>query len=182
MDNTADEFAMPGLFLETRDRSVWPIRWMARLGVGLFLVLSGCNQNPTGTGSTAWTNPFAAPYGTSANPSSQQSLDDMRRQSQQQYQLAMEQQRQLSELEAIQRQYEQQMAQMRQQEQDAKAKAFQQEEQQEALVTQRAREFLGATTIWGNVHEAWIRTIRTCMRKLPKSSSEPNCWRIKTNS
>ena len=104
---------MLGLFLEHRDRNVWPTGWMTWLGIGLSLLLAGCNQNPTGTGTTAWSNPFAAPYGATANPTSQQYMDDMRRQAQQQYQMAMEQQRRLAELEALQRQSEQQLAQTR---------------------------------------------------------------------
>ncbi len=134
---------MFGTKLDKRENYASPRRSLASLGLGFMLALTGCNQNPTGTGSTAWINPFAPNYGASTNPTSQQYLDDMRRQSQQQYQLAMEQQRRLAELEAMNRQSDQQLAQMRQQEQLAKQRAFEQEEQQEALVTQRAREFLG---------------------------------------
>jgi flagellar motor protein MotB len=134
---------MPGLYRDKRDRTAWPVGWLALLAAGLPLWLVGCNQNPMGPSSSFWPNSYGTtPTGT-AVPSNQQHIYDMRRQAEAQYQLALEQQRRLAELEALQRQSEQQLAQAREQERQAKLKTFQGEQQQQSEVAQRAREFLG---------------------------------------
>jgi chemotaxis protein MotB len=134
---------MLGRCRDNRDRLGGPFR-KAWLGIGLVLALSGCNQNPSGALSPSrWSNPFASPPGTVGTPGGQSYFSFLRQQAQQQSLLASEQQRRLSELESLQRQSDQQLANLRDQEQQAKLKAFQDQQQQQALIAQRAKEFLG---------------------------------------
>jgi flagellar motor protein MotB len=135
---------MLGICRDNCDRLVGAFRRKAWLGIGLVLALAGCNQNPNGTLSpSTWSNPLAPAAGNNGPAGSQGYFSFLRRQAQQQSLLATEQQRRLSELEALQRQSDQQLAQLRDQDQQAKLKAFQDEQRQQAQVTERAKEFLG---------------------------------------
>jgi flagellar motor protein MotB len=139
--STVDGFHMPGTFPENYAGTHWPARLLALQALAWLAWLPGCNPNAGGT--TTWNNPFAPAPSATSSPYGPQRLGEMRRQADQQYQLALEQQRRLAELEAMQHQSDQQLAQMREQERLAKLRAFQDEEQREALTTQRAQEFLG---------------------------------------